>query len=280
MSYFRPAIVLDGYSGWRVLEKTAARQRETFEKSPGLLRDIEYFKENISKAKTAEDLVKDRRLLTVALGAFGLGDEINKRAFVQRVLEEGTEDESSFANRLNEPRYKALAKAFGYGNIAGPNVELNFFRDDIISRFKSLEFERAVGEVDGDMRIAMNFKREIGAIASGENVDRAGWLQAMGQLPIRSLLSTAFGMPDAVAQLDIDKQVEMFEKKSLQLYGDKSAKVFTDPENVDDIIRRFFLFKQMQSGPNASTPGYGALTLLQNSAVGGASMFNLLLSRG
>jgi hypothetical protein len=279
MSYFRPAIIVSGYGGWRVLEKTAPKQREVFERSPGLLRDIEYFRENIAKAKTAEDLVKDRRLLTVALGAFGLGDEINKRAFIQRILEGGTDNSDSFANRLNEPRYKAMAKAFGYGNVAGAKVELNSFQDDIVARFKSLEFERAVGEVDGDMRIAMNFKREILAIASGESVDRAGWLQAMGQLPVRTLLTTAFGLPDSVAQLDIDRQKEMFETKAEQLYGDSSAKVFLDPENVEDIIRRFFLFKQMKSGPNATTPGMGALTMLQSSALGAGAALNLLMSQ-
>lgn len=280
MSYFRPAIIVNGYSGWRVLEKTAPRQRETFEKSPGLLRDIEYFKENIAKAKTAEDLVKDRRLLTVVLGAFGLGDEINKRGFILRILEGGTDADDSFANRLNEPRFKAMAKALGYGNVAGPKIELNSFQDDIISRFKSLEFERAVGDVDGDMRLAMNFKREILAIAQSESVDRSGWLQAMGQLPVRKLLATAFGFPDAVAQLDIDRQVEMFEDKAQDLYGDKSASVFLEPENVEDVIRRFFLFQQMKSGPNASTPGAAALTMLQSSALGsGASIANLLLSQ-
>lgn len=280
MSYFRPAIIVSGYSGWRVLEKTEPKQRETFEKSPGLLRDIEYFKENISKAKTAEDLVKDRRLLTVVLGAFGLGDEINKRGFILRILEGGTDADDSFANRLNEPRFKAMAKALGYGNIAGPKIELNSFQDDIISRFKSLEFERAVGDVDSDMRLAMNFKREILAIAQTESVDRSGWLQAMGQLPVRTLLSTAFGFPDAVAQLDIDRQVEMFEAKAQDLYGDKSAAVFLDPENVEDVIRRFFLFQQMKSGPNASTPGAAALTMLQTSALGGgASIANLFLSQ-
>jgi hypothetical protein len=172
-----------------------------------------------------------------------------------------------------------MAKAFGYGNVAGPKIELNSFRDDIIARYKSLEFERAVGDVDGDMRLAMNFKREIDAIASGENVDRSGWLQVMGQLPIRTLLTTAFGFPTSFAQLDIDKQKEMFEKKAVDLYGERSAAAFLDPANVEDAIRRFFLFRQIQSGPNASTPGAGALTLLQTTAVSGASAINLLMSQ-
>ncbi len=277
---FQPVIGVGGYGGWRILEATQARQREVFERSPMLTRDIEYFRENIENARTAEDLVKDRRLLTVALGAFGLGDEINKQAFVQKILEGGTDDSSSFANRLGDPRWQALAKAFDYGNITqGSNILLKEFREDVIARYKSLEFERAVGDVDNDMRLAMNFKREIGAIASSESADRSGWLKIMGSLPMRTLMQTALGLPESVAQLDLDKQQEIFADKAQRVFGDSSVAMFTDPAKVDDAIRRFFLFQQMNSGPSASTPGMAALTMLQSSGLGGASGINLLLSQ-
>lgn len=278
---FLPIAPIGGYGGWLVLQRTAPVQRAAFEKSPQLQREIDYFRENIAKATTAEALVKDRRLLAVALGAFGLGDEIDKRAFIRKILEEGTDDPKSFANRLNEPRFKAFAKAFGYGNLlGGTNVALNSFQGDIVARFKSLEFERAVGESDADMRLAMNFKREIATIASGENVDRVGWLQAMGQKPLRELLTTAFGLPVSLAKLDVDQQKGIFEEKSLKMFGEKSIAVLKDPEKVDAIIRRFFLFRQVEAGPSPTTRGAAALTLLQSSAIGGDGAANLFLSQG
>ena len=48
---------------------------DTFTKSIELKRDTEYFQEKISSITSAEELVSDRRLLTVALGAFGLQDD-------------------------------------------------------------------------------------------------------------------------------------------------------------------------------------------------------------
>jgi len=275
---FQPIIGTGGYGGWKILGATEARQRATFEKSPMLAREAEYFRQNIAKATTPEALVKDRRLLSVALAAFGLGEEIYKRAFIQKALEGGTDDPSSFANRLNEPRYKAFVKAFGFGNIDGPNIGKEAFSADIIARYKSLEFERAVGDVDPDIRLAMNFKREIQAIASAENADRVGWLQIMGQLPLRKFASAALGIPDAIAKLDVDKQKEIFESRSRAVFGEKSAAVFKDPAKVDDAIRRFFLFRQIENGPSASTPGAGALSLLQMSALGSGG-YNLFLSQ-
>ena len=277
---FTPVIGIGGYAGFRVLEQIAPRQREAFDRSPDIQRNIEYFRANISKAVTAEDLVADRKLLAVALGAFGLGEEIDKRAFVRRIIESSTTEERSLVNRINDPRYKELTKAFGYGDLSGgSNVLRESFREDIIARYKALEFERAVGEGDPDFRLALNFKREIVKIASGENADRVGWLQVLGQRPLRELLSTALQIPDEIAQLDIDQQVKIFEERAAKFFGDRSAAVFKDPDVVDQTLRRFFLNQQVKAGPSPLTPGFAALTLLQNSALGGVGGANLILSQ-
>lgn len=278
---FQPVIGVGGYSGWRILEATQARQRETFERSPMVLREAEYFRQNAAKAVTPEDLVKDRRLLSVALGAFGLGGEINKQAFIRKVLESDTSDPSSFASRLGDPRFKALAEKFGYGGFGGGvNVKLNSFREDVIARYKSLEFERAVGEVDNDMRLAMNFKREIAALAREDISDRTGWLRIMGNSPLRTVVATALGLPDSVIKLDVDQQADLFARKAEQIFGGKTVEVFSDPAKVELAIRRFFLFNQMKAGPSAATPGYGAMVVLQSSAVGAFGGANLFLSQG
>ncbi len=279
--FFTPTIGVGGYPGWLVLERSRERQQEVFDRSPEISRNVDYFRQNIGSALTAEALVTDRRLLTVALGAFGLSEEIGKRAFIRRVLEEGTERSDAFANRLNEPRYRAMAEAFGYGDIIqGSSVLLRSFQEDLIARYKSAEFERAVGETDPDMRLALNFKSAIGAIATADNVDRVGWFQIMGQRPLRELLATALGVPSSAAQLDIDQQREIFRDRARRLFGNDSPSVFADSANIDVAIRRFFLFRQIENGPGAQTGGAAALTLLQNtSGLQGAALTNLLLSQ-
>ena len=87
---YQPVLPLSGYAGWALLNRTIAVQTAAFNKSPEITRDTDYFAANISKVTTAEDLVKDRRLLRVALGAFGLDDDINNKAFIQKVLSDGS----------------------------------------------------------------------------------------------------------------------------------------------------------------------------------------------
>ncbi|HXI87712.1 MAG TPA: DUF1217 domain-containing protein [Parvularculaceae bacterium] len=276
---FQPAIPLGGYLGWRVLQNTAIRQQAAFDNTPSIQRDIQYFLDNIENATTPTALVGDRRLLKVALGAFGLDDEIDKKAFIKTIISGSTSDPKSFVSRLNEPRYKALTDAFGYGDITlGTNVTLQSFKDDIVSRYKTLEFERAVGDVDVDARLALNFKREIAGIAASPNVDSSGWFKILGEAPLRELVMTAFNLPDAMSKLDIDKQKQILEQKADQLFGGKSPAVFADPAKVEDAIRRFFLARQVANGPTLSTPGAGALALLTGS-LGSDTTANLILSQ-
>ncbi len=278
--FFQPVIGSGGYSGWLVLQRTETRQREIFEQSPTLERNVEYFRENIESAVTAEDLVSDRRLLTVALGAFGLDEEINKRAFVQRILEDGTESLEAFAVRLNEPRYLALAEAFGYGNTGGgENVQQEGFREDIIARYKVRAFDLAVGEVDNDARLALNFRREIADIASEDTSEEVIWFRIMGRQPIREVVATALNLPQEISQLDVDRQRELFEDKAASVLGTSDPTVLSDPEVIDDLLRRFFLIRQSQSGPTSLTPGFSALTLLQNTALGAGATQNLFQSQ-
>src|SRR6056297_1893238 len=82
---FSPVVPTGGLVGWSLLDRTMERQTELFNKSPQIVRDTEYFEKTIDTIKTAEDLVADRRLLRVALGAFGLQDQINSKAFIRKI---------------------------------------------------------------------------------------------------------------------------------------------------------------------------------------------------
>jgi hypothetical protein len=270
---FQPIVPQTGYVGWRFLERTAETQRVAFEKSPELLRDLEYFKENISKATTAEDLVNDRRLLKVALGAFGLEDDLDKRAYVLKALVEGTDADDSFANRMVDKRYQELSKAFGYGNQFGARVARSDFVESIIAPCKVQKFEVAVGKSDESMRLAMVFVREIGEFANSDSADDSAWFKVMGNPPLRQIFETAFGLPKSFGLLDVDKQRDIFREKARKLFGDSSLAVFKEDENVDKMLRTFFVRKQISESSGAGVPGTTALTLLRNSAAGMASFF-------
>ncbi|WP_424979674.1 DUF1217 domain-containing protein [Leisingera sp. S232] len=119
---FTPYVFGTGISGWSFLQRTQAQQQEVYEKSPILDRQVQNFKERITSIQSPEELLDDYSLLQVTLGAFGLDEDINNRAYLQKVLESDTSDSQSFVNRLNDSRYLALAKTFGFNSPDGPQL--------------------------------------------------------------------------------------------------------------------------------------------------------------
>jgi len=152
---FSPVIPSSGLTGWNFLQRTLDRQEDLFSKSPEINREIEYFKENIGNIKTVDDFMGDRRIQRVALGAFGLGDEIDKGAFIRKVLEEGiraptSTENASFAVRLNNPDYLALARNFDFTD--GEFSLSDSLIEELTDKFERQNFEIEVGEVDDTMR--------------------------------------------------------------------------------------------------------------------------------
>lgn len=274
---FQPTIPMSGIAGWRMLERTQASQKATFDKSADVARDVAYFEANIGKVTSAADLVADRRLLKVALGAFGLEGEIDKKAFLRKVLDEGSTDTKALAVRLTDPAYKKFSAAFGFGDTGGSQTATKGFATTITTAYKTRAFEAAVGESNDDMRLAMNFKREIADLAAGEK--GGSWYSVIGSKSLRQVIEKAFGLPtDSFSKLDVDRQRDILRQKSSSLLGSADLSVFQDATKVSKVIDRFLARSQIDNTASSSSSTSSALTLLQNSS-GSQGLYNLLAAR-
>lgn len=261
---FRPIVPMAGYSGWVFLKRTMAPQQEAYLKSPQIKRDMDHFRENIGNVRTAEDLVKDRRLLSVTLEAFGLEGDLNSRAFIQKVLEEGTLKPDAFANRLADKRYASLALTFGFGDL-GPRTNMTTFADTILSKFAQKSFARAVGETDNSMRMALNLEASLGDIVGSAKSESAQWFAMMGDPPVRKLFETALGLPSSLGRLDLDQQLTNFRDRARSAFGTDKIAELASPENREKLIRLFLIREQAQQSTFA-TGANVALSLLSSIA--------------
>ncbi len=266
-----PSTPLTGIAGWRFLQRTQESQMEAFKASPVLERELTYFRDNISKITSAEDLVNDFTLFKVALGAFGMEDKVADKFFFKKVLSEGSEAEGAFALKLTDTNYRDMAEAFGFGNAGGARVGESDFAQRIIDAYQVRQFEKAVGESDNSMRLALNFEREIGKYAGGPFPETVSWFQLMANPPLREVFETAFGLPKSIGTLDLDRQRALFQSANERVFGSKSMEVFKDPENMDKLLRNFFAREQINSGPGPLTRGTAAVTLMQNAVTAAAS---------
>lgn len=261
---FQPIIPLAGYSGWAFLNRTMDSQKSAYNASAEIKRDTEYFKENIGSVETVEDLMSDRRLLSVALGAFGLGEDIDSKFFVQKVLTDGTIDSDALANKLSDKRYLEFSRAFGFGDFETPNTVLSAFPNDIISKYQDVQFETAVGEQNNSMRLALNLDRELSEIAAKDTSDNGAWYGVMGNTAVRTVFETALGLPSSIGSLDLDQQLTGFREKTEQYFGDSEISQFSDPEKRDELVRLYLVRNEIAQGNVGTSSAQNALALLSN----------------
>ena len=265
---FRPVVPLGGFAGWQFLQRTMETQRAAFDAAPVRQRDVEYFEQNIAGIGSAEELVADRRLLTVALGAFGLDADIGNRFFIRKVLEEGTSSREALANRLTDTRYRELSAAFGFGNGVLPNTAQSGFGARIAAAFLERQFEIGVGETDQTLRLALTLEREFGAIAARPVANDTKWLTIMGNPPLRKVFETALGLPQSFGALDIDRQLEDFKDRASRRFGTSDLARLAEPETRGEVLRSFLARAQIaESSPAGFSSASVALTLLSRAAI-------------
>lgn len=260
---FSPVLPLTGYTGWGFLKRTMARQQAVQQALPAQQRDEAYFRDRIGKADTAEKLVNDKRLLRIALTAFGLEGDVNSRAFIQKILEGGTLKEGALANKLADKQYQKLSAAFGYGDFSVPRTKLSTFADEILAQFRTRSFETAVGEQNNTYRLAMNAERELPALAVKSTSETAKWFTVLGNAPLRQVMQTALGLPKSFSSIDIDQQVSVLKARTEAAFGSSDLAQFKDSAKMEALTRRFLLQSEILGQATNNSPAARALALLQ-----------------
>lgn len=118
----------------------------------------DYFKSAMDLVFSVDDLLNDTRLFNYVLNAFGLDPADEARSKIRQVLTSNLTDGTSFANRLRDSRYTALAEAFNFdANGMAQGVlrgQLASSKSDTVARFTAtlgeLEVNKTRGKIETD----------------------------------------------------------------------------------------------------------------------------------
>lgn len=271
---FQPVLPMEGYVGWRFLQRTLSAQSAAHAGAPAAQRDEAYVREKITGIASAQELVADRRLLRVALTAFGLAEDLPNRAFIEKVLDSSTTGDGSFVDRLTDKRYLELARAFGFGDGPVPRNQAPGFAETLLQKFQGRSFEEAVGTQSESMRMALALERDLANLAAQGSSEATKWYTVLGTPSLRAVFETAYLLPSSFGTLDIDRQVQILRARTERMTGSDTIAQFTDTKQLDALTRRFFLAGQVKQIQTQSG-GSAALSLLQN----GQAALNGLLGR-
>jgi hypothetical protein len=259
---FQPVIPLGGVAGWEFLKRTRERQESSFANTPRIRQSASAFAQSFAKMKTAQDLIENRQALVVVLGAFGLQGDVDNRAFIRKVISDGTVDRSALANRLADKRYLALAQELAHLAPGGSGQPPAGLADSLTNRYRVSEFEIAVGKSDETMRFSLAFARKMPEIVDTMKSDAARWFAILGDPPTRKVVETALGLPKEFAGLNIDDQVARLQQAASKRFGITSAAEFSSPEMIEKVTQRYLLMNQVREAQVGMSGAAVALTLL------------------
>ncbi|MBC9246182.1 DUF1217 domain-containing protein [Paracoccus sp. 11-3] len=249
---------LGSISGWKTLQRIEARQLAVIANDPVVQRATTYFRDNISSGTSAADLVGDYRMLSVALGAFGLEQDIPNKAFIRKVLESDLSDDKSLVNRLSDKRYLRLAQAFHLGRASSDQTALG---KQISEAYLQREYERRVGESDESLRLALNARRELQQFVGRESSNKTLWYEVLGNPPLRKVFEGAFGFGGAYGRLSVDRQLEEFTKAAERYLGSSAFTDITTEKGIDKLVTNYLARTQVATG-SAQNRYSSALALL------------------
>ena len=179
--------------------------REQFQSRADVQKAIENFKKQAGKVEDVNELVKDRRVLGVLLSAFGLESEINNPGKLKAIINSDPTDVNSFANRLNDPRFGALAAFIDAPNKDLVNLVTASKQQEVIDKFLTNEFEKDVGSLNPAVREAFFFLGKVNSITSTFGV--------LSDLPFRTIVTSTLRLPPEIARQSVNKQASLIEAK-------------------------------------------------------------------
>jgi len=190
-----------------------------------------YYDANIGSVTSIQDLVGNYRLLSYALDAYGLGDEINAKGLITKVLEGGVSNPKSLANTLGDPRWKAFAAAFNFSGGASPSSASSV--QTTTSGYDEQQLESDQGAQDVGVQLALYFQRVAPTVTSEYGI--------LADPNLLEVAATIMGISPSVAG-DLQPQTlsELMPLSDLQ-----------DPAKLQQLTERFTAMYDYTYGPGS-----------------------------
>jgi hypothetical protein len=198
-----------------------------------------YYEANIGSVTSIRDFVGNYRLLSYALDAYGLGDQINSTELITQVLEGGVSNPKSLANTLANPQWKAFAAAFNFsgGGASSPSSASSI--QTTTGDYVEQQLESDQGAQDVGVQLALYFQRVAPTVTSEEGI--------LADPNLLEVAATIMGIsPSAASDLQPQTLSELMPISDLQ-----------DPAKLQQLTERFTAMYDLTYGP-----GSGATTSL------------------
>jgi len=227
-------------STYLAIESNLAQYQKTIAANPTVKANTAYYEANIGKVSTISQFVSNYRLLSYAMNAYGLGDQVNNTALITKVLRQGTTSSTALANTLENPNWKKFAAAFNFSATGSSSPTSSASAATTVADYQEVQLEENEGQTDPGVQLALYFKRVAPTVTSGYSI--------LGDQNLLEVVQTAFNLAPTVSASEIDAEATSVEKLI-------PTSTLTDPTKLNQLIEKFTAAYDAKYGPASSDPG-------------------------
>jgi hypothetical protein len=229
--------MLSTYTSYRLITRDLDRSLSLKASERQVTLETDYYLKNIEKVETIDEFLADTRLFKYAMKAFGLEEMSHAKAYMRKVLTEGTFDDKAFVKRLSDDRFLQFATVFDFAGKGTAAVVGNDARQGVVDRYVRQSLEISAGEDNEGVRLALYFQRSAASAKTAYGI--------LADEAISTVVFTALGFPKEMRGANIDRQAAAIEARldiaSLQ-----------DPKAVDKLLKRFTALWDAADATNVS----------------------------
>ena len=218
---------------------------------PTVARDIASFRAKVAAATSPAQLLQDPTVLKVLLTANGLGDQAQYPALAQKALLSNTTDTTSLADTLSNTTWKSVASTYDFANKGLSIIQNPKVLDTLANGYAEVTWRNSLDATTPGLSEALTFKSEASTITS---VD-----QILGDSTLRTVVTTALGIPEQIAYQDIGAQEQAISSKL-------DITRFQDPKFVESFTTQYLV--AAGNAASSSTSSGSSLDALAYSARG------------
>jgi len=195
-----------------------------------------YYKANIGKVQTVDQFVDNYRLLSYALQAYGLGDQINNTALIKQVLEQGTSTPHALANTLPNANWKAFANAFNFSASGASAPSSSALVSATAGDYVEQLLEAQQGQSDPGVQLALYFARVAPTVTNSYGI--------LADKNLLQVVQTIFGLAPTASASQIDKEAKQISKLV-------PVQELQDPTKLKSLVERFTAAYGGKYGPTS-----------------------------
>lgn len=245
------------------IENNLSRYQTLTADQPSVKTATDYYKANIGSVTSISQLVGNYRLLSYALNAYGLGDQINNKALITKVLQQGTSSPKALANTLDNANWKAFANAFNFSATGSASPTSSTSVATTTSDYVEQQLEENEGQSDPGVQLALYFARVAPTITNS--------LQILADTNLTEVVQTIFNLPAGTSESQINQEAAALQKLM-------PVSELQNPATVKSLTERFTAAYDAKYGVGGTDSG-GSLTVDSGNTTTTASAASSILSQ-